>query len=116
MSQNVEWFTPEVQERYKTCWRRGITGGLNFYRASPLYPATDTEPGAAAVKLPRELVTVKMPTLVIWGMRDEALLPRQIEGLEEYVADLRVERIEAGSHWVVHEFPERINALIRGFI
>jgi pimeloyl-ACP methyl ester carboxylesterase len=115
-SQNVQWFTPEVEARYKQCWRRGITGGLNYYRASPLYPATDTEPGAAAVTLPRELVTVGVPTLVIWGMRDEALLPRLLEGLDEYVHKLRIERIEDGSHWVVHEYPERVNALIRGFI
>lgn len=116
MSQNVQWFTAELQERYRQCWRRGITGALNYYRASPLYPATATEPGAAAVKLPPELVTVRVPTLVIWGLRDEALLPRQLEGLDQYVADLRIERIEAGSHWVVHEFPQRVNALIRGFI
>jgi pimeloyl-ACP methyl ester carboxylesterase len=74
--QNMQWFTPQVEARYKQCWRRGITGGLNYYRASPLFPATDTEPGAAAVILPRAMVTVKVPTLVIWGMRDEALLPR----------------------------------------
>ena len=116
MGQETDWFTPPLQERYKACWRRGISGALNYYRASPLYPATETEPGAAAVKLPPELVTVKVPTLVIWGMRDEALLPRQLEGLEEYVADLRVERLEEASHWVVHECPERVNALIRSFI
>ena len=116
MGQETDWFTPPLQERYKACWRRGISGALNYYRASPLFPATETEPGAAAVKLPPELVTVKVPTLVIWGMRDEALLPRQLEGLEEYVADLRVERIEEASHWLVHECPERVNTLIRSFI
>jgi epoxide hydrolase 4 len=116
MGQNVQWFTPEVQARYKDCWRRGLTGALNYYRASPLHPATDTEPGAPAVRLPRELVTVNVPTLVIWGMRDEALLPALLDGLDEYVPRLRVERIEEGSHWVVHEAPRRVNALIREFI
>jgi pimeloyl-ACP methyl ester carboxylesterase len=116
MSQNTQWFTPELRARYQECWRRGITGGLNYYRASPLHPATESEPGAAAVRLPRELVTVTVPTLVIWGMRDEALLPRLLQGLDEYVPDLRIARIEQGSHWVVHEFPERVNALIRDFI
>jgi len=116
IGQDMRWFTPELQARYKECWRRGITGALNYYRASPLFPATDTEPGAKAVTIPRELVTEKRPTLVIWGMRDEALLPRLLEGLEDYVPDLRIERIEEGSHWVTHEQPERVNALIRGFI
>jgi pimeloyl-ACP methyl ester carboxylesterase len=116
IGQNMQWFTPELQARYKECWRHGITGALNYYRASPLFPATDTEPGAKAVTIPRELVTVKRPTLLIWGMRDEALLPGLLEGLEDYVPDLRIERIEEGSHWVAHEQPERVNALIRGFM
>lgn len=116
MSQDVRWFTPETEARYKECWRRGITGGLNYYRASPLYPATDTEPGAPVVNLPPEAVTVNVPTLVIWGMRDEALLPSLLDGLEQYVPRLKIERIAEGSHWVVHEFPQRVSALIRGFI
>ena len=116
MGQEVVWLTPELKARYLECWRRGITGGLNYYRASPLYPVNETEPGAAAVSIPRELVTVKVPTLVIWGMRDEALLPRLLDGLKDYVGDLRIARIEAGSHWVVHEQPQQVNALIRGFL
>lgn len=116
IGQRVEWFTPEVEEKYRECWRRGLTGGLNLYRASPLFPATETEPGAKVVTIPKELVTVRVPTLVIWGMQDEALLPKQIEGLDEYVLDLKLERIEDGTHWVVHEQPGRVNKLIRDFI
>ena len=59
---------------------------------------------------------MKVPTLVIWGELDEALLPGNLEGLEAYVADLTIERIADGTHWIVHEQPERINALIRAFI
>ncbi len=116
IGQGAEWFRPEVEAEYRACWRHGLTGGLNLYRASPLFPATDTEPGARAVTFPKEMVTVRVPTLVIWGMRDEALLPRQLEGLEDYVPQLTIERIEDGSHWVVHEQPERVNRLIRHFI
>lgn len=112
----VDWFTPEVEAKYRQCWRRGLTGGLNLYRASPLFPATDTEPGAAAVTIPKALVTVGVPTLVIWGMLDQALLPTQLDGLDQYIPDLKVERIEDGTHWVIHEQPERVNRLIRGFI
>ena len=111
----VEWFTPEVEAQYRACWQRGLTGGLNLYRASPLYPATETEPGAAAVTIPKELVTVRVPVLVIWGMADQALLPSLLDGLDEYIPDLKIERIEDGTHWVIHEQPARVNALIRGF-
>ena len=114
--QETGWFTPALQERYKACWRLGLTGALNYYRASPLFPATETEPGARAVAIPPEMATVRRPTLLIWGMRDEALLPRLLEGLDSYVPDLRIERIEDGTHWVVHEQPARVNALIRSFL
>ncbi len=116
IGQRVEWFTPEVEAKYRECWQRGLTGGLNLYRASPLFPATDTEPGATTVTFPKELVTVRVPTLVIWGMLDQALLPTQLDGLDEYIPDLKIERIEDGTHWVIHEQPARVNALIRGFI
>lgn len=116
IGQGVEWLTPEVEAEYRACWCRGLTGGLNLYRASPLFPATGTEAGASAVTFPKEMVTVRVPTLVIWGMRDEALLPTQLDGLEEYIPDLKVVRIEDGTHWVIHEQPARVNALIRGFV
>jgi epoxide hydrolase 4 len=54
--------------------------------------------------------------LVIWGERDEALLTGNLVGLERFVPDLTIERIPDGSHWVVHEQPERVNRLIRDFL
>ncbi|PMS28864.1 alpha/beta fold hydrolase, partial [Trinickia symbiotica] len=30
--------------------------------------------------------------------------------------DMRLERIPDGTHWVVHEQPERVTALIRSFV
>jgi pimeloyl-ACP methyl ester carboxylesterase len=59
---------------------------------------------------------VRVPTLVIWGERDQALLIGNLEGLDRQVEDLHVIRIPEGSHWVVHEQPARIGALIRDFI
>jgi pimeloyl-ACP methyl ester carboxylesterase len=57
-----------------------------------------------------------VPTLVIWGERDQALPPGNLDGLDQYVARLTIERIAEGSHWVIHEQPERINRLIRDFL
>ncbi len=59
---------------------------------------------------------MRVPTLVIWGEQDTALLPGLLDGLDQCVPDLRVARIPEGSHWVVHEFPDRIAALIRDFL
>jgi len=93
-----------------------LTGSLNYYRASPLYPPTADDPGASAVQLDPADFMVRVPTLVVWGMRDRALLPGCLDGLEACVPDLRIERLPQASHWVMHEEPERLNRLIREFI
>jgi pimeloyl-ACP methyl ester carboxylesterase len=56
------------------------------------------------------------PTRVIWGEADIALPATLLDGLEEVVTDLQVQRIADGSHWVIHEQPERVNRLVRGFL
>jgi len=59
---------------------------------------------------------VKMSTLVIWGEKDPYLLSANLNGLEKYVPNLKIERIPDATHWVVHEKPERVNRLIRDFV
>ena len=56
-----------------------------------------------------------VPTLVIWGEADTALLPSLLDGLEDYVPNIRIERVPEGSHWIIHEHPARVNGLIRAF-
>jgi pimeloyl-ACP methyl ester carboxylesterase len=106
----------EDRRAYLDAWTRpgALTGGLNYYRASPLHPPDETGTGAPA--LDPESFRVRVPTLVIWGMRDEALLPGNLDGLDTMVEDVHVERIPEGSHWVVHEQPARIHALIWQFL
>lgn len=113
--------TAEEQALYREAWAQpgALTGGLNYYRASPLYPPSpekDGAPGAAALSLDPAMFTVRVPTLIVWGERDKALLPVLLEGIEEVVTDLRIRRIPEGSHWVVHEYPEVVNRAIREFL
>ena len=113
--------TKEIRLRYIEAWSRpgALTGGLNYYRASPLYPPTsknDEEKIKGIMNLPHEMMEVKVPTLVIWGEQDQALLTGNLEGLGEYVGDLTIKRIPDGSHWVIHEQPELVNSLMREFL
>jgi pimeloyl-ACP methyl ester carboxylesterase len=112
----ARWFTEEVRRKYHECWSRGLSGGLNFYRASPLHPPSPGDVGPRRLELNPADFRVKVPTRVIWGEQDQALLKTQLDGLDEFVDDLKIERIPEGSHWVIHEQPERINQLIRGFL
>ncbi len=109
------------RQKYIAAWskRGALTGSLNYYRASPLYPPTsknDEEQIGKIWNLPKEMFAVRVPTLVIWGEQDRALLTGNLDGLDEYIEDLTVKRIPDGTHWVIHEQPELINTLIRDFI
>lgn len=112
------WPADAELERYREAWSQpgALTGALNYYRASPLYPASADEPDRATPELDPRDYTVTVPTLVIWGERDAALRPVLLEGLETMVHDLTLKRVPEGSHWVIHEFPDRVNHLIRQFI
>ena len=117
---SVDWWKGSADERqaYLEAWTKAgaLTGMLNWYRASPFYPPVGDDRGAAGLKLDPKDFMVRVPTLVIWGMRDEFLRPKLLDGLEACVPDLRIERIAEGTHWVIHEQPERVSALIRGFL
>lgn len=104
--------------RYIEAWSQpgALSCALNLYRASPLYPPTPEDPGAAAITLDPAALTVRVPTLVIWGEADNALGTVLLDGLDDVVTDLRIKRIPEGSHWVIHEQPQQINTAIREFL
>jgi pimeloyl-ACP methyl ester carboxylesterase len=104
--------------RYREAWSQpgALTGALNLYRASPLYPPTADDPGAAALKLDPAALTVRVPTLVIWGEADTALGTVLLDGLDEVVPDLHIERMSGASHWVIHEQPRAVSAAMRRFL
>lgn len=111
-------FGPDDRAAYIKAWSRpgGLTGGLNYYRAARVGPPAPGSPanGDYAADLPSKVVRV--PTLVIWGEADSALLTGNLDGLDQYVPDLRVVRVPGASHWIVHEQPELVNHEIRRFL
>ncbi|HTK92781.1 MAG TPA: alpha/beta hydrolase [Verrucomicrobiae bacterium] len=111
------WATPADTKAYLEAWGQpgALTGGLNFYRAARVGPPA---PGEAPRGISPDLaaMTVKVPTLVIWGEKDRALLTDNLDGLEKVVLDLTVRRIPDGTHWVTHEKPAEVNGHIREFL
>jgi epoxide hydrolase 4 len=55
---------------------------------------------------------------VLWAMDDAALPPELIDGLDDYVRQLTLEKVEGATHWIIHERPEfvaqRLEQFIRG--
>ena len=99
-------FTPEDLATYRAAWAQpgALTGMLDWYRALRL--------GAQAPQRPR----VEIPVRLMWGDRDTALEP----GL----AAASIARCDAGevfhfpdaTHWLAREEPERVTALLLGFL
>jgi pimeloyl-ACP methyl ester carboxylesterase len=110
------WFDAPTRAKYHDCWSRGLTGGVNYYRASPLHPPTPEHQGPLKLNVNPDDFKVKVPTRVIWGEQDKALPKTLLDGLENFVEDLQLVRIPDASHWVIHEQPERVNALIQHFL
>ena len=110
------WLTESVKQQYRDVWGMGLHGGCNFYRASPLRPATLEDPAAGALRFSKEMFTVKLPTLVLWGMSDIALLPALVDGLEEFVPQMQLERIDGATHWIVHEQPQLVINYLAEFL
>jgi epoxide hydrolase 4 len=106
------WLTEAVREQYRAVWRAGLTGGCNYYRASPLRPPTATDAGVMKIAFTPEFVTVKRPTLVVWGEDDMALPKALVDGLEAFVPDMRLVRVPGATHWIVRERPVFVAAQI----
>lgn len=115
----ADWLTGARREAYVEAFSRpGALGAmLNWYRATPLKVA---DPGAPIP--PEELspldparLGVTPPHLLIWGMEDVALLPEATEGLEALCDDLTRVEIAGADHWLHHQKPDEVAALIRNF-
>lgn len=112
------YFTEADRQAYLEAWSQpgAVTGGLNYYRAAKIGPRTG--PDDASPRLAGEFgsLEVKAPTLVIWGEKDPYLLGGNLDGLEEYVYNLRIERLPDAGHWVVHQKSGTVNSLLREFL
>ncbi len=106
------WLTDAVKSQYRDVWEHGLTGPLNFYRASPLRPGPDV----ANLVIPRELLYVNLRTLVVWGMGDMALLPGLLVGLADFVPRMELERVDGASHWIIHEQPMLVTQHLARFL
>ncbi len=92
-----------------------ITAMLNWYRASAIMvPAMDETPDRPAF-LDAPFPPLRMPVLVIWGMRDAALLPVQLDGLDTLTPNLTLVKVDAG-HFVPWEKPRPVTDAIREWL
>jgi len=106
------WLTEAVKDQYRAVWRAGLTGALNYYRASPLRPPLAPDSPVMSLSFPPEFVTVRVPTHVVWGEGDVALPAGLLDGLQAFVPRMTLTRVPGATHWIVHERPQLVAAEI----
>jgi pimeloyl-ACP methyl ester carboxylesterase len=97
-------FTEFDKKLYLDAWSQpdAILSGVNYYRANRNY---DDWTGI-----------IEVPTLVIHGMKDVAILPDVLDDLEQYVKNLKIVKSENSSHWIMHDVPNLVITQIKNFI
>jgi pimeloyl-ACP methyl ester carboxylesterase len=108
----------EEKAAYLRDWAEpgALTAMLNWYRASDILVPAPGETVAPPLWTELPFPHLKMPVLVIWGLRDRALLPVQLEGLHEVIDDLRIVTVAEAGHFIPWEDPEPVVAAIRDFM
>jgi epoxide hydrolase 4 len=110
------WLDEKIKAQYREVWSLGLTGGCNFYRASPLKPPLDAASALYGIEIAFDALTVSVPTQVIWGMQDVALPPLLMDGLEAYIPNLTIHRVQDATHWIIHEQPALVHKLLADFV
>jgi len=90
-------------DSYRRAWAEpgALTAMLNWYRA--LFRHREDPP--------REEVSA--PTLILWGLNDQALVPGMATKSVRYCENGRLKRFPEATHWVPHEEPERVIDALR---
>jgi len=110
---------PEAEKQaYLADWSApgALTAMLNWYRASDIVVPTIGEEVAAPAWTAMPFPHLTMPTLVVWALRDKALLPVQLTGLEAVIDDLRVVTVPDAGHFIPWEKPAPVIDAIRAFM
>lgn len=95
-------FSEQDFERYRRAWAKpgALTAMINWYRA--LFRYRERPPRTE----------VQAPTQIIWGLQDHAIGPELATASLEHCADSNLEQFLTATHWIPHEYPERVTTLL----
>ena len=108
----------EERARYVGDWSRpgAMTAMFNWYRASQMVVPAPGEVADMPAWVLRGVPKIQVPVLVVWGMKDRALLPLQLDGLDEQCTDLTIVRLPDTGHFAPWEAPESVAQALAPFL
>ncbi len=108
----------EERQAYLDQWSApgALTAMFNWYRASEMIVPAPGEEAEAPAWTSAPFPPLVMPTLVVWGLKDRALLPVQLDGLADLVPDLRLALNPDAGHFIPWEDPDFVIEAIRDFM
>lgn len=99
-------FTREEIRTYRRAWRGSLTTMLNYYRALRITRG----------QLRPRIRRIDIPVLMIWGEDEQVFTRATTEDFDDWVTDLRIERIPGAGHFVQTDAAERVNELLIRFM
>lgn len=106
-SGKIHTFSNESIAEYKKAWSQpgALTSMINWYRA--VFRHRPTMPQGARVRV---------PTMIMWGMKDVALSHRMARPSMDYCDDGKLVFFEDATHWVQHDAADEVNKLLIEFL
>jgi pimeloyl-ACP methyl ester carboxylesterase len=107
MALDREQMPSDVVELYRklACEPGALTAMVNYYRAALR--------GGGGIRQRRlGYPKIGIPSLVIWGLQDQALVAQNLDGLTEFVDDLTVVTIADAGHFVHEDKPAQVTAAV----
>jgi epoxide hydrolase 4 len=100
-------FTDEDIKKYKEAWSQpgAVTAMLNWYRAAARYQPQITNE-----------MQVRIPTLILWGVKDFALSYRMARPSLDHCEEGNLIFFPDATHWVQHEEADEVNLHLLNFI
>jgi epoxide hydrolase 4 len=98
-------FSPEDLAQYKDAWSQpgALTAMMNWYRAAFRFRTRFADS------------KVRVPTRILWGMRDAFLMSEMAQDSLRYCTEGELFTLADASHWLQHEQPERVTELLLDF-
>ena len=109
-----------LSERFKAALVRqwgdsnSMQQAFNYYKQMPLLHTRRLQNDVQGSKIPN--IQIKVPTQVLWGMRDTAFVPEVLDGMENWIEKLTLIKFENSDHWLHHRQPLDIIQHIREFV